>query len=340
MNPAGESDAALRRIRREAADWVVRRDAGLTAAEQDDFLQWLGADTRHREWFARQSGNWSALDGLADWRPAHSAEPNPHLLARRSPRRSRWRVPALVGLAAACVAVFFSLRRDVSTGAHAQPLLERRVLADGSVAELNRGAEVEVRYTATQRRLTLLRGEARFAVQKDPARPFLVSAGGVEVRAVGTEFNVSLLRQTIEVTVTEGQVKVLPVVASERGTESPAVIAAAPLLGRGQRARVARATPEAAPEISVVSADELRRLGAWQPQLLDFSAAPLRVVVAEFNRVNRRQLVLLDTALGELPVVASFRSDNLDGFVELLVRTAGIAVERRDDAEIVLRRAR
>lgn len=340
MNPADESDAVIRRIRREAADWVVRRDAGLTAAEQDTFLQWLGADPRHRAWFARQSGNWSALDGLADWRPAHSAEPNPHLLARGSPRR--WRMPALAGqAAAACLAVFLMLRLAAPRVAEAPPLLERRVLADGSVAELNRGAEVEVRYTATQRRLTLLRGEARFAVQKDPARPFLVSAGGFEVRAVGTEFNVSLLRQTIEVTVTEGQVKVLPVAAltPERG-ESSAAIAAAPLLGRGQRARVARATPEAAPEISVVSDDELRRLGAWQPQLLDFSAAPLRVVVAEFNRVNRRQLVLLDAALGELPVVASFRSDNLDGFVELLARTAGIAVERRDDAEIALRRAR
>ncbi len=340
MNPAGKSDSAIRRIRREAADWVVRRDDGLSATEQDRFLQWLSADARHREWFARQSGNWTAIDGLVDWRPAHSAEPNPHLLARRPPRR--WRVPAAVAFAAAaCLAVFFGLRPASPPDAHSQSLLERRVLADGSVAELNRGAEVEVRYTATQRRLTLLRGEARFAVQKDPARPFLVSAAGVEVRAVGTEFNVSLLRQTVEVTVTGGQVRVSPAAASaQEGSDAPAVTAAAPLLGRGQRARVARSAPEAAPEISAVSDDELRRLGAWQPQLLDFSAAPLRVVVAEFNRVNRRQLVLLDAALGEMPVVASFRSDNLDGFVELLVRTAGVAVEHRTETEIALRRVR
>ena len=339
MTPAGESDPAVRRIRREAADWVVRRDAGLTAEQQDSFLQWLGADARHREWFARQSGNWAALDGLVDWRPAHSAEPNPRLLANGRPRR--WRRPATVALAAAAgLAFFFTLRHEPASRARPEPLLERRVLADGSVAELNRGTEVEVRYTATHRRLTLLRGEARFAVQKDPARPFLVSAGGVEVRAVGTEFNVRLLHETIEVTVTEGQVKVLPIVAQEGDVESPAAIAAAPLIGRGQRARVARSAPEAGPEISVVGDDELRRLGAWQPQLLDFSSAPLRVVVAEFNRVNRRQLVLLEPALGDLPVVASFRSDNLDGFVELLVRTAGVAVERRTESEIALRRAR
>ena len=31
-----------------AAEWLVRRDRGLTPAEQDDFLQWLAADPRHR----------------------------------------------------------------------------------------------------------------------------------------------------------------------------------------------------------------------------------------------------------------------------------------------------
>jgi len=340
MNADGDPLAA---IRRAAADWVVRRDAGLSPAEQDAFLQWLAADPRHQEWFARQTDSWSALDGLADWRPAHSPEPNPQLLARKS--RPNWRRPALVALAAAaCLAVFVTLRHPAAptTPAAAPPLLERRVLADGSVAELNRGAELEVRYTATERRLTLLRGEARFAVRKDPARPFLVSADGLAVRAIGTEFIVSLLQRTVEVTVTEGQVRVQPAAppAAESRPSAPAPSASAPVLGRGERARVPRADPAAAPEITRVSEEELQRLGAWQPQLLDFSAAPLRVVVAEFNRVNRRQLVLLDPSLGELPIVASFRSDNLEGFVELLERTAGIAVAHRTEGEIALRRAR
>lgn len=336
MNGERESEAE---IRRAAADWVVRRDAGLSPDEQDRFLQWLAADERHREWLARQSGSWAALDGLGDLRPIPHTDSISNVPVR--PLARRWRAPALVLLATAAVVVMmFFVGGGLSDPARVPPLLERRVLEDGSVAELKEGAEVEVHYSAAQRRLTLLRGEARFIVQKDAGRPFLVDAGGVAVRAVGTAFNVSLLRQTVEVVVTEGQIKLLETAA--RGGEAlvPAADKVAPLLVAGQRARVSLASPGAAPEITEVGAAELQRLQAWQPVLLDFSAVPLRRVIDEFNRLNRRQLVLLDAGLGDLPIVASFRSDNLDGFVELLVRTAGIAVERRDDHEIVLRRAR
>jgi transmembrane sensor len=336
MNRGGESEAE---IRRAAADWVVRRDAGLSPDEQDRFLQWLAADERHREWLARQSGSWAALDGLGDLRPIPHVESSPQLPVR--PMARRWPASVLFGLAmAAAVAMIIFVLGGPPSPTRAQPLLERRVLEDGSVAELKEGAEVEVHYSAAQRRLTLLRGEARFIVQKDAARPFLVDAGGVAVRAVGTAFNVSLLRQTVEVVVTEGQIKLLEIAA--RGSEAhvSAAETVAPLLVAGQRARLSLAAPGAAPEITEVGAAELQRLQAWQPVLLDFSAVPLRRVIEEFNRLNRRQLVLLDAGLGELPIVASFRSDNLDGFVELLARTAGIAVERRDDHEIALRRAR
>jgi transmembrane sensor len=336
VNEERESEAE---IRRAAADWVVRRDAGLSPDEQDRFLQWLAADERHREWLARQSGSWAALDGLGDLRPIPHTDSISNVPVR--PLARRWRAPALVLLATAAVVVMmFFVGGGLSDPARVPPLLERRVLEDGSVAELKEGAEVEVHYSAAQRRLTLLRGEARFIVQKDAGRPFLVDAGGVAVRAVGTAFNVSLLRQTVEVVVTEGQIKLLETAA--RGSEAlvPAADTVAPLLVAGQRARVSMASPGAAPEITEVGAAELQRLQAWQPVLLDFSAVPLRRVIEEFNRLNRRQLVLLDAGLGDLPIVASFRSDNLDGFVELLARTAGIAVERRDDHEIVLRRAR
>ena len=51
-------------------------------------------------------------------------------------------------------------------------------------------------------------GEAYFTVAKNPGRPFVVAAGGVGVRAVGTAFNVRLDSDAVEVLVTEGRVQV------------------------------------------------------------------------------------------------------------------------------------
>ena len=321
----------------QAADWLVRRDRGLTPAEQDDYLQWLAADPRHGDALARQQATWRELDLLSDWRPEHAREPNPALLAppRRAARRPfRWLVPVALASAAAVVAGFF-FQRDARHHSQAAADLiavaigyEKRFLDDGSLLELNRGASVVVEYTAAERRVRLLTGEARFTVAKNPSRPFIVSAAGVETRAIGTAFNVRLAAGSVEVLVTEGRVQVAP------STPTPAPL---PMLGVGEKLTVplannrGRNSGPAALVPVAVGAEEIARALAWQPRLLQFSSAPLAEVVAEFNRHNTLQLALADPALAAFPVTTSFRSDNAEGFVRLLELTAGVQAERRGD---------
>ncbi len=332
MNPADANDA---RRRDEAAAWVLREDRGLTAREQDEFLQWLAADPRHKAELARQRDHWRRLDLLGEWRPEHGARPNRDLLAPRPPRRSAvvgWLVGTAGGLAAAAILVL-ALRvapappspEGTGPATEAVAAIEIRRLPDGSTAELNRGAALAVLYTPGERRVLLERGEAHFTVAKDAARPFIVSAGGVAVRAVGTAFNVRLGRQALEVLVTEGSVQVeQPAAGDAAGRAGPLVAA----LGRGQRS-VVPLDGDAAPQVATVSADEMEQLLAWQPRLLDFTAAPLRTVVAEFNRRNAPvRLVIADPDLAEVEVSASLRSDNVEGFLRLLEAGFGVQVER------------
>lgn len=325
-----------RRVRREAAAWLVKHDRGLTAGEQDEFFQWLAADPQHGAWYSRHRGGWNRLDGIAAWRPEHSAEPNPDVLARPL-RIPAWIRPASVALAA-CVVLGLSVAlwpgREL-VPATAAPLAvqattggyERRQLEDGSVLELNHGATVDVNFSPGERRIALRGGEALFTVARDTRRPFVVRAGGVEVRAVGTAFNVRLASGEVEVLVTEGRVQVAP--------PSAPPTASAPLVSAGERAVVAL-TANAVPQISRASAQQLARVRAWQPQLLDFSSTPLAEVIAELNRRNRVQLVLEHPASAAVPIVASIRSDNLEGFVNLVAAAAGLQAERRGDYEIAL----
>ena len=331
-----------------AADWLVRRDRGLTAAEQDEFLQWLAADPRHGEWFALHRGIVADFTALAEWRPEHSEEPNPDLLA--APRlRIPWLVPTLLATAAA-IAVAFVWRRATPATSELSPVasleLKRRILEDGSSVELNHGAVVTTEFSATERRATLVRGEALFTVAKNPSRPFIVRAGGVDVRAVGTAFSVRLDPGAVEVLVTEGKVGVelvgeFPEVLRE-GRAANALepsSAEAPLVSAGQRATVSRTNAEP-PHVVTVSPQTIARQLNWQPQLLDFSSAPLAVAVAELNRRNRVQFVLADAELAEMPIVASIRSDNVEGFAKFLAAAPGLEIKRRDAMEIVVHRKR
>ena len=316
-----------------AARWLARQDRGLTPTEQDEFLQWLTEDPQHRQCLARQQQSWRELDALAQWRPAHSARPNPDLLAREPAIRRGPAVWLTLGAAAALVIVAgfigFSRRTAAPETLPSRAVTARdfdqKVLEDGSVIDLNRGGEIEVRYTPAERQVWLTRGEAHFTVAKNPSRPFIVRAGKVDVRAVGTAFNVRLDPSLVEVLVTEGQVQVRP----------PADAETLPILAAGQRALV----PEVGrTRIDTVSTEEMSRLLAWQPRQLEFDSARLADVIAAFNRHNRLQLELGNATLADLPVGASFRSTNVEGFVRLLESSFDIRAERHGD-RIVLHRA-
>jgi len=326
-------------VERQAAAWVLRQDRTLTGAEQDEFLQWLAQDPRHGAALTRHRRNWDRLNLLAQWRPEHGPRPNRDLLAPVVPlnRRPvlRWFVAAGTLAAAAALAWGLLLRPPAPSAEPVSNLpvatIEQRTLEDGSTVDLNRGAQVAVMYTAGERRVCLERGEAHFTVAKDPARPFIVSAGGVDVRAVGTAFNVRLSAAAVEVLVTAGRVQV---------TEQESAVASAPpvILDARQGTTVSRARVDPAPQIASLSERELAERLAWQPRLIDFTATPLQGIVDEFNRRNAPyRLVIVDPDLARIQVSASLRSDNVEGFVRLLEAGFGVRTER-DGTEIHLHR--
>lgn len=339
-------------VEAEAAAWVMREDRGITAREQDELSQWLAADSAHGRELARHRQLWRRLDHLAEWRPEHSSRPNPDLLAPQAGTGVRRWMPVLVPIAAAAVlAVLFLPRTTRQLPAPMAPQAAatdadsdtQRVLPDGSVVEFNRGAAITVDYSAKRRSVRLVTGEAHFTVVKDPTRPFVVTAQGVDVRAVGTAFNVRVDRAVVEVLVTEGQVRLDSTPESpgqsDRTADGSGAAPLVPQLEARQRAIVSGPARAEAPQIDTLTPGEIERVLAWQHRRLDFTATPLAEVVAEFNRRNHTQIILIDHELAAMRVSASFRSNNIEGFIHLMESGFGMRAERRE-AEILLRRSR
>ena len=329
-----------------AAQWIARRDRGLTAAEQDDYMAWLRADPRHAAAIARHAAVLERMMGLGAWQPELSAEPNPDLFA--PPARRPWRVlaPVLALAAALVLGLFVWQSANPRTPAPQKTFLrvnERQALADGSVVELKDGSRLDVRFTPGERRVRLT-GEAHFTVAKNPARPFIVEAHGVEVRAVGTAFNVRVDAAAVEVLVTEGKVHVTEPASTLNAQLLTPNAQGQAFLAAGQQVVVPlAATPSASvPALAVasVSAAQIRTVLEWQTPRLQFFETPLAEAVAEFNRHNPNPLVLADSALGSVPIGGTFRVDNVEGFVRLLELTVDVRGEPRADGGIVLKRAR
>jgi transmembrane sensor len=86
-------------------------------------------------------------------------------------------------------------------------------LSDGSVVSLNSGSYFKFPQqfiSSAKERKVFLRGEAFFDVSKDKNHPFVVEAGEIDVKVLGTKFNVSAYQNDDEIatTLVEGSVLV------------------------------------------------------------------------------------------------------------------------------------
>ncbi len=336
MKSGASIPSSPRQIEDAAAAWFARRDAGLTHIEAAELAAWLASDVRHRAALAQHEQTWRTFD-----RSITSGAAGAVLEAADATRRRRAR-RRLAGLTAAVLIVGAGVswqRRSpepvalTAVGAMASPtavvsLPEKKILPDGSVAELPPGAEIVMEYSAGERRVVLRRGTAHFDVARNPARPFVVAAGPVAVRAVGTAFAVVLGRDDVGVIVTEGRVTL------ETAAREPAFVDA------GQRAQVDLAPGAPAAAVVPLAAEELREHLAWRSARVEFSGTPLDEAIALLNRHNRVQFALGDPALARVRVSGFFRADNTAAFVRLLEATFGVRAEFLDHDRIVLWRAR
>lgn len=287
----------------------------------------------------------SALDWVAETVGNEALLRELHVRARR---RRRQRVIALGGAAVALAVCFLALRplprppADVASSNRLHLSIPRQqVLPDGSVAELRDGAEIAVEFSGAHRRITLVRGDAHFSVQKDPGRPFIVKAAGVEVRAVGTAFAVQRAARGIEVLVTEGRVAVDRPAATMAASPDLAPLA---YVAAGEATLIeASAAPDTPPppaRVTAIDNAEMTERLSWRVPRLEFSGTPLEAAVEAFNRHSTIRLVIGDASLSGLQVSGIVRADQADALVILLAANYGVRAEQRGGETLLLRRPR
>jgi transmembrane sensor len=307
------SRANAAQVETEATRWLARMDSdNWTAAREAELEAWLAEDPRHDGAFLQAQAAWAMLQ------PRETANiPD----EEKSPPLNRRHVLAAAGVAiaasAAGLAYFLpgqKYRTDVGE-------IRRVPLADGSTAAINTASALNIDFDTSIRRVTLAQGEAWFQVAKEPARPFLVEAGPIRVRAVGTAFSVRRFAEGADVLVTEGVVEVWT-----DGAESKAIRLAA-----GSRAFI---TDQASVERAPAQASAVDRALAWRSGKIDLVGQPLSEAVAEFNRYNRRKLLLADPALAGEQFDGVFRTDDPAGFAKMVETSLQVPVDMSDPESI------
>lgn len=355
--PTRPNRAASAEIEETAAEWFGRHDGGLTPQDAAALQAWRAADPRHDVAWRRLEAASQRLASLATLRPS-TGGPDADLRLREDPvvrlarprTRRRWATALAMAAAVAFAWIAFEKlwaerERFAETAMTEVGGLRSLTLPDGSVLDLNTDTAVEIAYDAQSRRVHLLRGEAHFTIAKDAGRPFTVRAGGVNVRAVGTAFNVRLRARDVDVLVTEGRVSLADARRDRPLVPLASEVSAAPaVLTAGHRvvvpeAALASAQPAAAIRMEMAPPLEISRRLAWQAKRIEFEPTALREVLAEFNRYNAHQLVMGDDAVGDIVVGGSFAVGDYEMLARLLEASFGVTAER-EATRTILRKQR
>ena len=195
----------------------------------------------------------------------------------------------------------------------------RITLADGTQVWLN--AESELSYPvafAGGRREVELRGEAYFEVARDAARPFIVKTAAMDVRVLGTSFNVCAYpEEQAQATLVEGSVAV------DDGREER-VLEPGEQLSRDVDGTVA------------VRKVDTEAYGEWRNRQFVFEDDLLGTVLGKLERWYDVEFFIQHSSLEELRFTGNLpKYENLEEVLRKLEQTTYIHFERNGRAVVV-----
>ena len=196
--------------------------------------------------------------------------------------------------------------------------VKKDTLPDGSVATLNKHSVIS--YPSSfegKTRKVQLKGEAFFNVKADKTKPFIIDVNDVQVRVVGTSFNVKSVRGTTEVIVETGIVQV---------TNNGVTVE----LKAGEKT-------------SLVDADTLLQKQETEDRLYNYYVSktfvcdntPLWKLVEKLNEAYDANIRIEKESLRKLPLTVTFNQESLDTILDIISQTLMVKVSKKEN-EIIL----
>jgi ferric-dicitrate binding protein FerR (iron transport regulator) len=310
---------------------LAKRLAGeATVADEQVIDAWLEESAENRQYFESLQRLWSqapvartaTLKPVDTERALQKVKAQFPVSAGAAPARRismyQWVSAAAAVLVVVVAAVFFfrnpSQTPEIQIAATTATLTD--TLADGSVVVLNRnsGLRVAGNFNKKERRMRLS-GEAYFAVTPDKEKPFVIEVQQLEVKVVGTEFNVDNRSEPgrVKVSVTSGKVQLTA------GAQTILLVA-------GEQA-----VYESASGNIVRSARTDENVLAYKNRMFRYNATPLKQVVQELSDVYGVDISLKNKVLENCQLYARYDNLELDRVLELVSESFSLTVERKGD---------
>lgn len=346
-----KNETNAEQIDKQACHWLsVMNSNQKSDVEVAEFYEWIATDPNHQTAYDQVNLLWSDLEDLHDSFAAedYQADDKLTLWQKIGLQGQLFRTislqykPLQFGIAASMLLVAYLLwpyivnpifNNDIN-GEYATQTAELKniTLPDGSTVTLGARSAIEVKYRDSERRVELVSGDAFFSVTKDPKRPFIVATTNAIVRVVGTKFDVRRSIDGVRIGVLEGLVEVTQFQAKQYGGEQAAENVTQ-VLKANQKLHVGINIDPSEPQII-----ETALPGAWREGRLIYEKVALSVVISDADRYYSGNIIIDTVDLKNLPVSASFRTDQINEMMDTLSAVLPISIRKLSNGDIILRR--
>ncbi|MCC7246455.1 MAG: FecR domain-containing protein [Saprospiraceae bacterium] len=313
-------------------DLIAKELSGeITRDEAAELQRWLGESPDNQAYKSQLARLWALAPEVKQRDMQHfdtekALEKVNARIARTHTPRMSWRafMPYAIAAAVALLVTAIYWWQMPDTGqlpiqmATLPTEVQSHTLADGSQITLNRnsGLTVQAGFNKKERRLAL-RGEAYFEVAPDKTRPFIVSVNDLEVKVLGTAFNVDNNSDPnrVIISVTHGKVSVQAASISL-------------LLTAGEQAVYDKAK-QTLTKIEPEQQDP--NAMAYKNKVLRFDAAPLSDVVKALNKVYGVKIEFRNPRLESCRLTARYNDLSIDRVMELIAASFSIKATRQNN---------
>ncbi|MEE0234598.1 MAG: FecR domain-containing protein [Bacteroidales bacterium] len=198
---------------------------------------------------------------------------------------------------------------------------EELILADGTHLHLNAGSRITYPtiFSGPERRI-FIEGEVFAEVAQNPEKPFYIASGDVNVKVLGTTFNLKAYGNTdcVELLLLEGKVQ-MDIIAQNRTKQL--------MVHNGEMLQYDRKSGE----IDLKDFNPLRYKGFHENGSIHFFNLSLNDITSDLERLFGSKIVLLDESLSDTRYFAWFtNNENLDQILESINVDGRMKFDRRD----------
>lgn len=343
-----------------------------TETEKHQVWQWLNQGAANKKFFAEIEELWqttsrAAAFGMFDKEMEQKKfmrKLNVHISSKSSSKIAElepdtswqgWRIAAII-LAFVCMGSILMLLikskpANVSYSTITTPLGQRSVvqLSDGSKVWLNAGSKLKYPdQFNSELREVYLEGEAFFNVAKNAQMPFIVHTSDINIRVLGTEFNVKSYPDEgiIETTLVSGAVDIESPGKNEtlfKLKPNQKAVYRKKNISEKETSFTAKASDSFAdlPKVTPLKADfkiheaNVEAETAWTDGVLVIRREPFETLAVKLERKYDLDFVFIDSTLKDLRISGTIKDVSIEQVLDGLKLTAPITYKLKDKTVMI-----